>query len=338
MKLHQIFTSFAALGALTSSLLASTFQVNRTLAIGGTGGWDYIMCDAADGLLYIPRSTHVQIVSIESGAVTADIPGQHRNHGVAIAPKAGRGFISDGKDGCVYIFDLKTHKILGQVKVDEDADGIQYDAAANKVVVVCGDSGTLYAFSPDIDPQHGSAGTPAKLGGSVEYFACDRNGKAYVNLNENNQVGVVDLATMNVLAKWGVGSGGKPVGMAIDPRGEKLFVGCRDPQKLVVLSTQGGKVLGEVPIGAGVDATVFDAGLAFASCRDGTMTVAGPNAQGSWAVQQVVSTRIGARTACVDSETHALYLPTADFEKGGPRPAVKAGSFVVLEVTPGAKP
>jgi DNA-binding beta-propeller fold protein YncE len=279
----------------------------------------------------------VQIVNIKSGAVIGDVPGQHRNHGVAIVPKRGRGFISDSKDACVYIFDLKTNKILGRVKVDEDADGVQYDASVDKIVVVCGDSGTMYAFSPDVDPQNGSAGEPAKLGGSVEYFAYDQKGKAYVNLNENNQVGVVDLRTMKVLAKWGVGSGGKPVGIAIDDRGERLFVGCRDPQKLVVLSTEGGKVLGEVPIGAGVDATVFDDGLAFASCRDGTLTIAGTDAKGAWVAKQVVTTKVGARTECVDSQTHAIYLPTADFEKGGARPALKAGSFVVLEVAPATR-
>jgi len=336
MKKSQIFACCVTLASTICFAKAADYRVDRTLAIGGTGGWDYIMCDSERGLLYMPRSTHVQVIDIKSGAVVADISGQHRNHGVAVAPKAGRGFISDSKDACVYVFDLNTHKILGQVKVDEDADGIQYDASADKIIVVCGDSGTMYAFSPNIDLQTGSAGEPARLGGSVEYFAFDQNGKAYVNLNENNQVGVVDLATMKVLAKWGVGSGGKPTGLAIDDRGEKIFVGCRDPQKLVVLSTAGGKVLGEVPIGVGCDATVFDNGLAFASCRDGTVTVAGPDAKGAWAVKQTVTTKVGARTECVNSLTHALYLPTSDFEKGGARPAPKPDSFVILEVAPAA--
>lgn len=332
MKITRIITLGAAFVCAVAWLRAAEYRVDRTLPVGGAGGWDYIACDSAHGLLYIPRSTHVQVVDIKTGAVVGDVLGQHHNHGVAVVPEVGRGFVSDSKDACVYIFDLKTYKVLGQVKVDEDADGVQYDAAIDKVVVVCGDSGTMYAFSPKLDPLNGSAGEPARLGGSVEYFACDRSGKAYVDLNANNQVGVVDLATMKVLAKWGVGSGGKPTGIAIDDRGERLFVGCRSPQKLVVLSTQGGKVLGEVPIGAGVDATVFDHGLAFASCSDGTVTVVGPNADGAWVVKQTVQTKVGARTECVDSQTHALYLPSAEFEKGGARPAVKPGTFVVLEV------
>ena len=337
MNTFRMIALGAALAPIVGSIKAADYRLERTLAVGGAGGWDYIMCDSAHGTLYIPRSTHVQVVDIKSGAVIGDIPGQHRNHGVAIVPKLGRGFISDSRDACVYIFDLKTDKIIGRVKVDEDADGVQYDPIVDKIVVVCGDSGTMYAFSPDVDPQAGSAGEPARLGGSVEYFACDRKGKAYVNLNENNQVGVVDLRTMKVLAKWGVGSGGKPVGIAIDDREERLFVGCRDPQKLIVLSAEDGKVLGEVPIGAGVDATVYDHGLAFASCRDGTLTVAGLDGKGAWVVKQTVATKFGARTECVDSQTHAIYLPTADFEKGGARPAPKPGSFVVLEVGPATR-
>jgi len=334
-KVVALAVAFASV-ACSVKAADHSYQVARTFQIGGQGGWDYIMCDSPRHLLFVSRSTHVQVIDDETGKLVADIPGQHRNHGVAIAAAAGRGFISDSKDACVYIFDLKTYNILGQVKVNEDADGILYDAGTNKVVVVCGDPGEMYAFPPDIDPQHGSAGEPAKLGTSVEYFACDGRGKAYVDLNAANQVGVVDLASMKVLAKWGVGSGGKPTGMAIDREHGRLFVGCRDPQKLVVLSTDGGKVLGEVPIGAGVDATVFDHGFAFASCHDGTLTVAGTAQDGSWTATQTVATKPGARTLCVDSSTHAVYLPTAEFEKGGARRASKANTFMIVEVKPNA--
>jgi DNA-binding beta-propeller fold protein YncE len=320
----------AAAALVSAGRAAASYEVTRVMHVGGSGAWDYIAFDPETHLLFVPRTTHTQVVEAQSGKVVADIPGQKRNHGVAIVHSAGRGFITDGGNGCVYVFDLKSYQVLGSVKLEDDADGIQYDPGTNKVLVVCGDPGHLYAFAPDIDPNGGSPGTPADLGGSIEYLAADGKGKAFVNINDKNQVGVVDLATMKVTDKWTVGDGGKPVGMSIDREHGRIFVGCRGPQKLVVLSTDGGKVLGQVDIGAGVDATVFDDGLAFASCRDGTLTVAAQSGD-SWAAQQVVKTRAGARTMCVDPQTHEIFLPTAEMG-AGKKARPKAGSFMIVVV------
>ena len=42
---------------------------------------------------------------------------------------------------------------------------------------------------------------------------------------------------------------------------------------MVIMSADDGHVLADLPIGAGVDATAFLDGTAFASCGDGTLTV-----------------------------------------------------------------
>ena len=124
--------------------------------------------------------------------------------------------------------------------------------------------------------------------------------------------------------------------MAIDRKGHRLFVGCRNPQKLIVMSTEDGKVLANLPIGAGVDATKFHAGKAFASCGDGTLTVASEK-DGKFEVEQVVKTPNGARTMGVDESTSTLYLPTAEFEAPAPgaasrRPQPKPDTFMIVEV------
>jgi DNA-binding beta-propeller fold protein YncE len=138
----------------------------------------------------------------------ADIPGQKRNHGVALVPSVGRGFISDGNDASVVVFDLKTYQVLGKLKAEDDADGIIYDAASNKVLLVCGDAGVLIPISPDLDPVSGAAGSSIKLGGKPEFLATDGRGRAYINLVDKNQVAVVDLKTAAVVAHWSTAPGG----------------------------------------------------------------------------------------------------------------------------------
>ncbi len=327
-----------ALVSFTLSVRAAaqgTWAVENTFHIGGEGGMDYITLDAQSHRLYVPRSTHTMVIDADSGKTIADIPGQKHNHGVAIAPEAGRGFITDG-EGSVVIFDLKTNAVLGTLKARPDADGIIYDKSTGLVLVSCGDDGTLLTIKPDVDPKTGSIDAAIDLGGKPEFLAADGAGKAYVNLEDKDQIAVVDLKAKKVLAHWPVAPGGSPVGLSIDTAKHRLFVGCRKPQKMIVMSTDDGKVIGDLPIGAGVDATKFDGQQAFASCRDGKMSVVGEGASGKFEIVQTVTTAVGAKTMDVDPATHKAYLPTFEFEAQQPgatgRPKAKPESFMIVVV------
>jgi len=313
-------------------LALGTWVVEKTFHIGGEGGWDYVTLDEKNHRLYVPRSTHTMVIDAESGSTIADIPGQKHNHGVALVPEAGRGFITDG-GGAIVIFDLKTKAVLGTLAARQDADGIIFDKASGLVLAVSGDDGVLMTLRPDVDPKNGAIDPPIELGGKPEFLASDEAGKVYINLVDKNEVAVVDIKARKVLAHWPTAPGGAPVGLAIDRAKHRLFVGCRNPQKLIVMSTDDGKVIAELPIGAGVDFTRFDGEHAFASCRDGKLAVAG-EAAGKFEILQTVTTPLGARTMDLDTATHKLYLPTAEFEeaKPGERPKAKPGSFMVVVV------
>lgn len=315
----------------------SNWAVKKQMQIGGTGGWDYVTVDSDTHRLYVPRSTHTMVIDADSGKVIGDIPGQKIAHGVAIVPEVGRGFISDGGgNGAVVIFDLKTYAILGKIAAQPDADGIIYDPGTKLVLVVSGDGGVLMTLKPDIDPAHGKIDPPIDLGGKPEFLAAGNAGKVYINLEDKDQLAVVDLRARKVLAHWPVAPGGEPVGLSLDKQKGHLFIGCRKPQKMIVMSTEDGKILASLPIGAGVDATKFDDGEAFASCRDGSLIVASEKSPGKFEVAQIVKTAEGARTMGVDSSTHTIYLPTADFEPAKPgqrRPQTKPGSFRIVVVS-----
>jgi hypothetical protein len=113
---------------------AADYVVKETLHVGGEGGFDYVTMDADGKLLYLPRTSHTQVVDAASGKVLADVPDNARSHGVALVPELGRGFISNGGDGTVQVFDLKSNQSLGKIKAAEDADCIIYDAASARQV------------------------------------------------------------------------------------------------------------------------------------------------------------------------------------------------------------
>lgn len=152
--------------------------MTKTFHIGGEGGWDYVTVDPPNHRIFVTRSTHTQAIDEETGQVLADIPGQLRSHGVALVPKLGRGFITDGGgNGAILVFDLKTYQVLGKITTMPDSDGIIYDPSTNLVLAVSGDGGALMTFSPDIDPKSGKVDVPIKLGGAPELLAGTGAGK-----------------------------------------------------------------------------------------------------------------------------------------------------------------
>jgi hypothetical protein len=339
MKMNTIKAAVLCLvvvAGVLPALAQANWSVTRTMHIGGPGGWDYLTVDPQTRRLYVPRSTHTMVVDADSGKVIADVPGQKKAHGVALVPKAGRGFISDGGgEGAIVIFDLKTNEVLGTIAAQPDADGIIYDASSGLVLCVSGDGNALMSFKPDIDPRTGKMDAPIPLGGAPEFLAADGKGKAFINLMDKSEVAVVDLAARKVIARWPVAPGGAPVGMSMDRKQRRLFIGCRKPQKMIVMSAEDGKVLADLPIGAGVDATLFDEGQGFASTADGALTVVKETSPGKFEVVQTVSTGAGARTMGIDPGAKTIYLPTSDFEppKSGGRPSAKPDTFKIIVVS-----
>jgi hypothetical protein len=324
-------------GASNPAIAQSGWHVEKTIEVGGAGGMDYLTVDPHTHRLYVPRTTHTLVIDSASGKTLGDIPGQTKAHGVALVPRLNRGFITDGGKGAIVIFDLKTNDVLGTIAAQPDADGIIYDASSDRILVSAGDSNSLITFKPDIDPKDGKIEAPIALGGAPEFLAADGAGKVYVNLEDKDMVAVVDLKTRKVIARWPVAPGGTPVGLAIDTRHHTLVIGCRKPQKMVVMSTESGKVVADLPIGAGVDAVKIDSGEYFASAGDGTLAVVETSAPGKYNVVQTVKTSVGAKTMGIDESTHKIYLPTADFEApkagGNGRRVAKPGTFKIVVVS-----
>jgi len=320
-------------GALAPVFAQANWQVLKKFPIGGEGSWDYVTVDAPNHRLFVTRSTHTMAIDSNTGAVLGDIAGQLRSHGVAIVPRLGRGFITDGGDsGAILVFDLKTYAVLGKIPTMADSDGIIYDPRIDRILAVSGDGGALMTFQPDIDPKNGKIDPPIELGGAPEFLASDGTGRIYINLEDKDAVAVVDLPSRKVVARWPVAPGGHPVGMSIDEKTHRLFIGCRNPQKMIVMNSEDGKIEAALPIGSGVDATRFDNGKAFASCRDGSLTIVGEKAS-TFEVEQALKTAEGARTMDLDTMSGKIFLPTSEFEPATTgRPKPKPGTFQILVV------
>lgn len=327
--------------AITAVALAAAgpgYKVVNTYKVGGDGGWDYLIADGAARRLYISRATHVIVLDLDSGKTVGDIAETPGVHGIALAPELGRGFVSNGREGTVSIFDLKTLATISKVKAGENPDAILYDPATRRVFTFNGKS----QDSTAIDAAKGTVLGTIKLDGKPEFAASDGKGEIFVNIEDKSELTAIDSNKLAVKSTWPLAPCESPSGLSIDRKNRRLFVGC-DNKMMAVVDADSGKVLATPAIGDGVDATTFDdeTGLAFASCGEGVLTVVREESPDKFSVAENVPTQAGARTLALDSKTHNVYLVTAKFgpppaataDNPHPRRSILPDSFVVLVVS-----
>ena len=117
------------------SASAQTFKVER-YSIGGDGGTDYLTAEPGTGRVFVSRGTHVMVIDGRTGKVIGDIPDTPRTHGIALAPKSNHGFITNGGDSTVTMFDLKTLVPIKKIRVSSGGlDGIMYDDFSDRVIL-----------------------------------------------------------------------------------------------------------------------------------------------------------------------------------------------------------
>jgi DNA-binding beta-propeller fold protein YncE len=308
-----LLVTFARLSKAASN--TSDYKLVTKITLGGEGGWDYFGVDPSTSHVFIPRGDHILVVD-SSGKQLADVGKAHDTHAIAFAPELKSAYLS--AEGSVDVLDLEKMQVVQRIDLSgKDPDAILYDAFSKRVFTFNG-GGTKDASA--IDTGTGKVVGSIALGGKPEFAQADGDGHIYVNIEDKSQLVAFDSKTLKVLHTWPLAPCKEPSGLAIDVEHKRLFAGCHN-QLMAMVDYTNGKVVATVPIGKGVDANRFDpaTGLAFASCGDGTITVAHEDSLDKLTVVQTITTQRGARTMALDTKNHNVYTVTADF--GPPPPA-----------------
>jgi YVTN family beta-propeller protein len=295
-----------------TALAQDAYKFVTEIPIGGEGGWDILTIDSAAQRLYLSHATKVVVVDLNKNAVAAEIADTPGVHAFVAVSGFQRGFSSNGKENKSSVVDLTTLKTISKIDTGQNPDAIAYEPRHHGVYVFnhTGNSATV------IDARESNVVATIPLPGNPEFPAVDEKaGGVYINIEDKSEVAVIDSAKHEVIAHWPLAPGEEPTGIALDAAHHRLFAACHN-KMLVMLDTETGKVVANVPIGAGTDGCAFDDAtqLVFASCGDGTTTIAKEEAPDKLTVVQTLKTERGARTMALDPKTHRIYLPTAQFQ------------------------
>jgi DNA-binding beta-propeller fold protein YncE len=336
MKARRI-VGLVFLGVLHAAQ-GQNYKLLENIPIGAEGGWDYLSIDSDARKLYVTRASKIVVVDLTRNKVVGEIADTPGVHGFAMAPELGRGFSSNGAEARVSVIDLITLKTITQVKTGENPDAILHEPARGEVYAFNGRGKSATV----IDAKTGKVVATVLLSGKPEFAAADtRSGRVFCNIEDKNEVAVIDSKTHSVIASWPLTPGEEPTGMALDAAHRRLFVGCHN-KIMSMLDADTGKIIATVPIGVGVDGCAFSDAtqLAFASCGDGTLTIAKEEAPDKLTVVQTLTTERGARTIALDPKTQRIYTcmaqiaaqPASPSPAAGerPRPSYVPGTFHLL--------
>ena len=322
---------------LVSLQSGAGYKVETRYPVPGNGGFDYLSIESSARRLYVSHGTQVDVIDPDDGKLIGTILDTPGVHGIAIASEFKHGFTSNGRENKVSMFDLTTLQLINKIDVGKGPDGIYYDPATKRVFTNNHGSHDITA----IDAKTGHVVGIVKAAGDGE-SAVVAGGLAYVNMEDTNDVLVFDPKTLEVKKRFPIGLAKTPTGLAYDAKTKRLFIGCRNEPKMVVMDAVSGKVISSLPIGRGVDYAGFDpqAKLIFFSCGEGVLNIFRENSADDYEDAGSVKTQPSARTMAFDPKTKKIFLSAAEIiesppatPNGRPQRSIKPGSFVVLVVS-----
>jgi len=333
----NIKTAVIAISIAIIQLQSGTgYKVETRYPVPGNGGFDYVTIDSTARRLYLSHGNQVDVVDPDSGkfiGTIADTPGVH---GIALATEFKHGFTSNGREDKVSMFDPTTLQLLSKIDVGKGPDGIYYDPDTKRIFTNNHGSHDISA----LDAKTGQVIGTVNIKGDGE-SAVVADGLVYVNLEDTNEVVSFDPKSLQVKNRFPIGVAKTPTGLAYDPKTKRLFIGCRNEPKMVVMDAASGKVITSFPIGRGVDFAGFDpqAKLIFFSCGEGVLNIFREKSADDYEDAGSVSTQPSARTMAFDPKTKKIFLSAAEIIEspattsgGRPQRSVKPGSFVVIVV------
>jgi DNA-binding beta-propeller fold protein YncE len=281
----------------------------KTIDLPGVEGrFDHFAVDPKGKRLLLAALGNNTLEVFDTAALThvQSVKGLRKPTGVAFIPDSNRVAVANGDDGTLRFYDATTLKPGGQVEGLDDADNVRYDPAARRLYAGYG-SGALAVIDAIKQEKVGDI----KLDAHPESFQLERDGKRiFVNVPEARHVAIIDREQNKVVAKWPVTEAGAHFPMALDEASRRLFIGCREPAKLLVKDTATGKTVASVDCAGDTDDLFYDASnrRLYVSGGAGLISIIEQLSADEYRVSGSIKTAAGARTSFFASAAGNFYL------------------------------
>jgi DNA-binding beta-propeller fold protein YncE len=326
-------------GLIAAVLAAATAHAAPTYALVdhiklADGNFDYSSFDPVHRRFYIARTGGVTALDVDAKAMAMLDPQAQRTHEPLVLNHGANLLVTDSGTNSAHILDALTGAVVAEVPAGKDPDAAIFDPASGLALVINGAGGDITL----VDPKTWKAVGLIPVGGALEFGASDGAGRAFVNVESQNLIAVIDTKTRTVVARYPLAGCKGPSGLAYAANAGVLIAACGNNVGKVIKAATGEDVA-TLAIGKFPDAVIYDPvrKLAFIPCAlEGVLEVIAVRGPNDVAIIQTLKTQQGARSGAVDPKTGILYLPTAHYALSttGGRPTPVPGTFEILVVAP----
>jgi DNA-binding beta-propeller fold protein YncE len=266
--LSVLFTLLMSLPFIAAAQEKAPLKLVATIPLPGLkdGDFDHFAVDLDGHRLFLTAEENdkLEILDTKSNQRVHTMQNVKAPHAILFRKDLKKLFVVEGDASAVKMYDGDSYKPLGEIKVAIDADSIAYDAVTSDMYVVNGgrEAHTPYSLISVIDTNAARKLRDIKIPSDhVEAIILEKSGsRLFMNITGQNAVGVMDRNNSELSAKWPLPAGDKlNVAMAFDEADHRLFVVTRNPGKLIVLNSDDGKVIANLPAVGMVDDAAYDA-------------------------------------------------------------------------------
>ena len=294
---------------------SSPLPLTRSIPLKGvTGKFDHFAFDTEGNRLFIAATGNhsVEILNVGSGQISESIRGLGKPHGVAWIPQSGRLFVADGSQADLKVYEGSPFKLVGTIKLSDDADDMVYDESTHLLYV--GHGGSTSASPPRIavvDTVGLKLVANLPVPAHPEALDIDVAGRRiFANIADSAEVAIIDGTNQKLLPSWKITRAKDNVPMAYDAKDSLLLIGCRTPGKLLVLEAKSGKEVADAPSASGADDLFFDDATrrAFLITGSGEVDIYVVSADLSVHADGTTKTSPGAKTGLLVPSLKTLFL------------------------------
>jgi len=309
--------------------------LHTTPLAGFAGDMDHFAVDLKGHRLFLTAEVHktVEVFDLNTGENIHSITGFGTPHEILFRPDSNTLIVADGgSDSSVRLVDGKTYQIIDSIKLPPGVDSAEYNPVTREYYVenrgpdASADTHMISIIDAKSFKHTGDFTLPGRRS---EAMAIDRAGKKmYVNLTD--EVGVVDLPTRKLTARWPVPDAHVQNAMALDEPNHRLFIATRNPAKLFIFNTDTGKVIASLPcVGVNDDMTFDTRRKRIYVTGDGATSVFAQRDADHYEHIVDVPTGFRAKTSLYVPELNRLYIAVS----GGNKPDAQV-ALQIYQVQP----
>jgi len=288
-------------------------KLAKTIPLPGVKGrFDHFALDVKRARLFVAAlgNNSLEAIDLTAAKRIQSIPGLGKPTGVLFLPNLNRLFVACGDDRSVRVFHGDSLRLLKTIPGLADADNVRFDRKADLIYLGFGDGALASIRASTADKI-----AEIKLSGHPESFQLEETGGwIFVNVPDAKHVAVIDREKRAVVAAWPMKEFQANFPMALDEPDRRLFIGCRNPARLVVLDMASGKKVADLAISGDIDDLFYDAARRrfYASCGEGFVDVIAQLDINRYERRERIATAPGARTAYFSPDRSEFYLAVPD--------------------------